>query len=131
MRSLRKHIHSLDAADQLSARFGVNEATLSAVAQDKGITPRMSINGTDYYNPADFANASEILLRAAVRPEDTQEVLLRPATSDTPTNPEQLLRVPSSDLEAAQTAAPAVGVAPSYIQLETPVEPTLQEVQRQ
>ncbi len=131
MRSLRKHILSLKPADQLSDRFGVPETMLAQVAQDKGIKPRMSINGMDYYNPADFANASEILLRAAARPNDTQEILLRPATADISTHPEQLLRVPSSDLEAAQTVAPAVAVAPSYIQMETSDEQPLQEIQRQ
>ena len=125
MRSMRKHILSLNAADQLSARFGVPETMLAQVAQDKGIKPRMSINGMDYYNPADFANASEILLRAAARPDETQGVLLRPATADTPTDPEQLLRVPNEESEVAQT------VTPLRLSTLTPAQEAMQEIQQQ
>lgn len=130
MRSLQKHVGTLDTADQISARFGINEATLDAFAQDKEIKPRMSINGMDYYNPADFAPDALTLLRGTTRPNETQEVLLRPATADTSTAPEQLLRVPNGDMEEAQNVAP-VALAPSYIQMETTGEQPLQEIQRQ
>ncbi len=129
MRRMARQVRSLDTADQLSARFGVNEETLAAVAQDKDIKPRMNINGVDYYHPADFAKDALTLLRGTTRPDETQEVLLRPATSDAQTAPEQLLRVPNADLDAAQTVTPIPPLA-SYLQDEPAAEADLQELRR-
>ena len=129
MRGMAQHIRLLDTADQLSARFGVNEETLAAVAQDKDIKPRMNINGVDYYNPADFAKDALTLLRGATRPDETQEVLLRPATSDSPTAPEQLLRVPNADVDSAQTVTHTPSIS-SYLQDELVAEANLQELRQ-
>jgi hypothetical protein len=93
---MRRHILSLATPFQVSARFGVPQATLEQIAQEKGIKPRMNLNGLDYYNPADFDSDAVTLLRGTTQPQESQEVLLRPANSSGATSPEQLLRVPNT-----------------------------------
>jgi hypothetical protein len=93
---MRRHILSLATPDQVSERFGVPRATLELIAQEKGIKPRMNLNGLDYYNPADFDSDAVTLLRGTTQPQEGQEVLLRPANDTRTTAPEQLLRVPNT-----------------------------------
>ena len=95
-RRMRRHILTLATPDQVSERFGMTQTELEHVALEKGIKPRMNLNGLDYYNPADFDSDAVTLLRGTTRPNEGQEVLLRPARDSGATSPEQLLRVPDT-----------------------------------
>jgi hypothetical protein len=73
---VREEIRSLTPASELCSLYGFDEIRLSRLAEERGVKPRLQINGQHYYDPQEFS-AVRLLLRPADAP--VQETLLRAA----------------------------------------------------
>lgn len=86
----RQRLQQLRRFDEVRVEIGADKDDLRRFACERGISPRMRINGEDFYDLSDFGDAGTLL-----RPSNPPEALLRPAaSSETPG--EQLLR-PTSE----------------------------------
>lgn len=98
---MRRRIQALSPPDQASERLGISHEELQDLATERGIKPRMVINGEDFYDLADFDPALT-LVRASQQPGTTSDTLLRPASSSSPSNPEELLRPDEQQINRLQ-----------------------------
>ncbi len=102
-RSFRRNIQRLKPVEEVSQQLRVDPPTLDRLAQEKGIKPRININGRDYYEISDFSEAN-ILLRGAAAPTADPETLVRPASANSGATSDNLLR--AADAEETEITAP-------------------------
>lgn len=105
--SLRYYSQRLIPENQLYEKLNVNYQTLNTIMRDHEVQPRLVINGERFYTRTDFGDIAT-LLRASAAPPPAADTLLRPATGNTVTPQEQLLR-PSA--ESAEEEKPMASFA--------------------
>jgi hypothetical protein len=91
----------LATVEQVAAHVGVDREHLDRLAGGRAIKPRVIMDGTPYYDPADLGEVA-VLLRASEAPPD--DLLLRPAPSAR-TEDSLLLQPASESVEAGQATA--------------------------
>ena len=89
--AMHRHIMRLQRADEVSAKLGIDEATLRGLAAQRNIQPRIILNDQPYYDPTEFVDALS-LLRASSAQHAGPAALLRPVAGALESQSEDLLR---------------------------------------
>ena len=108
-RAMYRHVMRLTPAAEVSARMGVDEASLKQLAQERGVKPRMLLNDEPYYDASELSDALS-LLRGSSAQQVPPDALLRPVSGTPAPEPDALLRAAAAD--SPETAARTGSYAP-------------------
>jgi hypothetical protein len=96
-----RRIAGLRSQATVAEQLGMDEETLQRLVENNKIKPRYIINDEPMYAPEDF-DEKGILLRASASPLST-ETLLRPATGQSETRRDKLLRPAATEFSRSET----------------------------